>query len=407
MPLNIGNIYKLSLLIVCWALPITAHASLQLTEILPDPVGDDSAEWIEIFNNDNNEISTEGWAITVKTRTTKLPSHTILPHQYLVLTKSETGFTLTNTGADISLIDQTNTVVTQLTYAQAPAGQSYALINNSWMWTKKPTPGQENVVEAIETKSVSQAQSAITNPYPYFEVKDIYQLKSGAKATVSGVVVALPAEVGEHFAFVDGLQLNLTVGSWPALAWGDVIKVKGSASHTKTYGTRLNVRSPDDINVLKNETPPEPLVLNLADIDELYEGRLIKTSGLVANKGSNWFTIESDDKTLHVTLKNRELSWPKLSADNHIEITGLITLSDGELRLWPRVPQDIILNQPTSVEAVAETIDLSKKEPTDWRGYIVLIFLGLILLIGWLWEKGKLAKFYQKAIEFLRQKIKH
>ena len=203
------------------------------------------------------------------------------------------------------------------------------------------------------------------------------------------------------------MQLNLTVGSWPALAWGDVIKVKGSASHTKTYGTRLNVRSPDDINVLKNETPPEPLVLNLADIDELYEGRLIKTSGLVANKGSNWFTIESDDKTLHVTLKNRELSWPKLSADNHIEITGLITLSDGELRLWPRVPQDIILNQPTSVEAVAETIDLSKKEPTDWRGYIVLIFLGLILLIGWLWEKGKLAKFYQKAIEFLRQKIKH
>ena len=407
MPLNIGNIYKLSLLIVCWALPITAHASLQLTEILPDPVGDDSAEWIELFNNSDKEISTDDWAITVKTRTTKLPPHSVLPHQYLVLTKSETGFTLTNTGADISLIDQTNTVVTQLTYAQAPAGQSYALINNSWMWTKKPTPGQENVVEAIETKSVSQAQSAITNPYPYFEVKDIYQLKSGAKATVSGVVVALPAEVGEHFAFVDGLQLNLTVGSWPALAWGDVIKVKGSASHTKAYGTRLNVHSPDDINVLKSVTPPEPMALNLADIDELYEGRLIKTSGLVANKGSNWFTIESDDKTLHVTLKNRELSWPKLSADNHIEITGLITLSDGELRLWPRVPQDIILNQPTSVEAVAETIDLSKKEPTDWRGYIVLIFLGLILLIGWLWEKGKLAKFYQKAIEFLRQKIKH
>src|SRR3989344_4381195 len=153
MPLNIGNIYKLRLLIVCWALPITAHASLQLTEILPDPAGDDSAEWIEIFNNDNNEISTEGWAITVKTRTTKLPSHTILPHQYLVLKKSEASFTLTNTGADVSLIDSTNTIIDKVSYAKAPVGQSYALINNSWIWTKIPTPGQENIVEVIETKS--------------------------------------------------------------------------------------------------------------------------------------------------------------------------------------------------------------------------------------------------------------
>ncbi|MDZ4229598.1 MAG: lamin tail domain-containing protein, partial [Candidatus Veblenbacteria bacterium] len=121
------------------AVPLAAHASLQLSELLPDPAGDDNAEWVELVNNAEDDVSTAGWKLVINNRTTLLPARTIAAHQFMVFTKTETKFTLTNSGATVSLLDPASTATSQLSYGQAPTGQSYALNNGTWQWTNKPT----------------------------------------------------------------------------------------------------------------------------------------------------------------------------------------------------------------------------------------------------------------------------
>jgi Lamin Tail Domain len=146
----------ISIAIIGGLMPAMAQASLQLSELMPDPAGDDSAEWIEIHNDGNVASTTAGWTLLVKTRSTSLPDKTLAPGQYLVITKAEAGFTLTNSGAAVSLVDPAGVTNSQLTYGQAPTGQSYALLKNAWQWTKTPTPAAANVL-SIETTPNSPA----------------------------------------------------------------------------------------------------------------------------------------------------------------------------------------------------------------------------------------------------------
>jgi DNA/RNA endonuclease YhcR with UshA esterase domain len=196
------------------------------------------------------------------------------------------------------------------------------------------------------------------------------------------------------------LQLNLTAGSWPAITLGDIIRVQGSVSQTKTYGTRLNISSADDITVLDKSTIPEPLTLEIKELTSSNEGSLIRASGQITANGNNWFDLTADGNKLRINLKNQELNWPKLTKGRQLTITGLITLSQGDLRLWPRMPDDIIVSAP-SISTSQENIDLSQKHAADWRGYIIIGGLMAILGTSWWWQKKKLPSPWQLTQNWL------
>lgn len=385
------NIYRLSILIALWTIPLSAWATLQITEILPDPSGDDESEWIEILNAGEIDASSEGWKITVKGRTTALPIKIIAAGKYIIFTKAEAKFALTNTGADVSLIDPSGNTYSKVIYSKAPVGQSFILVNGSWQWTKTPTPTTANILST----TTNTPATLTTNLNTSTALAKVVDLKSGTKITVEGIVVAKPEELGIKTVFINGLQLNLTSGLWPKLERGDLIHINGSVSHTKTYGTRLNVSSADSIKILNKELIPEPEALKLKYITTKHEGLLIKVSGKISNKGNNWFDLEDEAGRLRITLRNQALGWPKLS-NEQVEVTGLITLNQNELRLWPRSPDDINVIKNLETNNSPEIIDLTEKDKTDWRGYAVLFLLGILLVAGWLWENGKLTKFAKK-----------
>lgn len=392
---------RLLIPLLIWAIPLLVQANLQLTEIMPDPEGDDSAEWVELYNSSDLPVSTEGYTLLVKTRSTKLPSYTIQPSDYLILTKNEAGFTLTNTGANISLTDSNGKTITSFNYNKAPTGQSFALINTNWQWTNQPTPGSANILALLSQSKTTQTN--IATQYDIVSLDKVTNLKSGDKITTEGIVVAEPGEISSSIAFLNGLQLNLIGGVTTTITRGQKLIISGSVSKTLAYGTRLTVRSTDDIKFLEILAEPLPTDLAIKEITHQHEGLLINTTGQIKQRGANWFTLENDSSQLRVNLRNSTYNWPKLSINENISITGLVTLNQGEVRLWPRQPGDISYNQAIINTDQTDTIDLSQKESSNWRDYALLIFIVIVITAGWVWQKRKLPSLWQILKDWLNK----
>lgn len=326
---SLSIIGKSLISITVWALPLSVYADLQITELLPNPAGDDAAEWIELYNSGDDEISTEGWKIIIKDRSSSLSTKIIPPKNYSTFSKTESKFTLTNTGATVSLISPAGSVESLVTYNKAAEGQSYVLIGKDWNWTQSPTPAQANILSTVNKNSPISKASEVNS---WVTIDQVASLKSGTKILTKGIVVAAPGELGESLVFLNGLQLNLTAGNWPELERGNFISVSGSVSHTKTYGNRLNVNAPENIQIINRSADLPATTLNLAEITNEHEGLLVATSGKVINRGNNWFDLKDNDHTIRITLRNRDLVWPKLT-DKNITITGLVTLNNNEIRL--------------------------------------------------------------------------
>lgn len=124
-----------------------------ISELLPDPVGSDSAfEWIELQNLTLDPINLSGWILDKKTQF-KIPAGTIIPpNGFLVFYRPQTKIVLANDGDSLDLYFPDGTLADSISYSKAPEGQSYArLSDGSWRWTTTPSPGAENIL-TLETE---------------------------------------------------------------------------------------------------------------------------------------------------------------------------------------------------------------------------------------------------------------
>ncbi len=265
------------------------------------------------------------------------------------------------------------------------------------------------------TKSTNSTRSKTSNKIisatanKFVSLTEVKTLKSGEKITVEGVVTAAPDEISSNIMFLagSGLQLNLTTTALLDIKRGQKIKVNGSVSQTKTYGTRLIVKSTEDIKILSEEDEPIPHKIDINYLTVEHEGWLVTATGQIIQRGSNWFVLENNDASLRINLKNKTHKWPKLATNERVNITGLVTLSQGELKLWPRLPDDIEIIKPQGNLATSNNIiDFSRPEPIDWRGYIILFLLAILLSGGWWWQKRKLPMPWQLLKDFIIKYIR-
>ncbi len=122
-----------------------------INEILASPEGpDEKEEWIEIFNQNNFEVNLSYWQITDtvgKITVYTFPSETKIAAQgFLVLSRPETEIALNNDGDKVMLFDPDAKVLDEVSYQNAPLGQSYSLTDSGWVWNNSLTPGSANVV---------------------------------------------------------------------------------------------------------------------------------------------------------------------------------------------------------------------------------------------------------------------
>jgi|GEM_PF-1113327 len=127
---------------------------LFLSELLPNPNGDDSGEFIEIFNSTNQSIDADRWRLENSNdqifTLDKNKINTIIPaNGYLILERSGTNFILNNQDGETVKLFEPNgkRAVSSVTYKDdATNDLSYAFDGNTWHWTTTVTKGAKNII---------------------------------------------------------------------------------------------------------------------------------------------------------------------------------------------------------------------------------------------------------------------
>lgn len=139
-------------------------SSLILSELLPNPVGEDVVgEWIEIYNPSDNRVVLSRFFLDKYS----IPSGTSIdPRSFLVLPRSQTETVLNNTGDTISLFFPGGLLINKTIYGQSMEGLSWALgSDGKWSWTTTPTPRAKNVI-TVPVIVTDQTDEPIINTIP-------------------------------------------------------------------------------------------------------------------------------------------------------------------------------------------------------------------------------------------------
>lgn len=148
-----------------------------ITEVLPnpaEPLTDADDEFIEIYNPNDKVFDLTDYGVQTSLTGTKIykfpPGTSLTPKSFNIFTSADYSFTLSNSGGHVRLIDNSGQVVNQSEpYSKAKEGESWALANDKWYWTMKPSAGAANVINQTggsagnsNTRSSSAVKSAST-----------------------------------------------------------------------------------------------------------------------------------------------------------------------------------------------------------------------------------------------------
>ncbi len=133
-----------------------------ITELLPNPTDtDDGSEFIELFNPNNEVIELSNYQFVVEGKTYAfLNGFAVDAGGYASFDNEDIKFTLVNTGGNVFISSIDNSFVSDsISYTDAKEGLSWALIGDSWQYSNRPTPGNENLPSFIEDVILIPAES--------------------------------------------------------------------------------------------------------------------------------------------------------------------------------------------------------------------------------------------------------
>ncbi len=132
------------------------YSNLLITEFLPNPYGKDEDEFIEIYNEGDEELDLNKIFLKIGNKSHRLFG-VIKPKEFKVFSKKELNFNIKNKGEEITILLGKEKELFSIKYTgKAPEGKSFARDEyGKWRWTI-PTPGKENIFsEEIEEKNLT------------------------------------------------------------------------------------------------------------------------------------------------------------------------------------------------------------------------------------------------------------
>lgn len=133
--------------------PPSILPQLRLNELLPNPVGDDSLEFIEVSNVSADTAFLAGWSIVdAAGKRFAFADGELAPESTRYLLYAESKLRLANTAGHLELIAPDGSVIDSVSYVSpVPEGKSYSRFDDGWRWASRPSPGQENEPDAVVT----------------------------------------------------------------------------------------------------------------------------------------------------------------------------------------------------------------------------------------------------------------
>jgi len=199
-------------------------AQIKFYEILPHPKDKDwngdgkqssDDEWIELVNFGGEPVNLAGWQIRdLSGKTYEIGSSEITLEGFLVLSKSQTGLSLNDSGEKLWLFDPEGRQMdlAEIGSSSTKYDYSWAKWGDGWWWTTVPTPGAVNQI-------IQPGKSVQTD-------LDRADESEGKNVSVSGEVREIERTcliVGDS---TNQLEVRLS-GDYPELKVGDQVTISG------------------------------------------------------------------------------------------------------------------------------------------------------------------------------------
>ncbi|MDD5291175.1 MAG: lamin tail domain-containing protein [Patescibacteria group bacterium] len=386
--------------------------SVIINEILPDPEGSDSEEWIELKNIGSNEVNLLGWQlddIEGGSQPYKISSDLWLePGDFYLLERNESGLALNNSNESVRLFNNLGDLIDEVGYEKSYSGESYSRDKNGkWFWTTALTPGEENIISVAGSKSNGSENvlgvkvgSSAAGEYVPVTLEKIKEAESGDLVKVEGTVAVLPGILGAQYFYIvgsPGVQVYNYNKDFPDLKIGDYIEVSGEVS-VSSGEKRIKTKQKDDMKIIENRQAPQPAELPVEKITEDWVGGLVSITGEVTDRKSS--TVYLDDGTDEIRVYIKEATGIKageIKEGETLAIAGIVSRTESGLRVMPRSPDDIIKKDAESqgeagqvLGEVAESDEwpiATRDKKLELFKYLLVLAGGIIIILGGLLVK--------------------
>ncbi len=381
---------------------LSQNAEVIISEILPNPEGDDSKEFIEIKNNSLASVNLFGWSLRVQDKKYIFPENTMIASGgVLVFYKAVTKISLVNTTGKVELLNKDKSVVDLVKYDKPLAGQSYSFVNNQWVWAN-PSPGTslnsgglvagEKIINTTKTSVAKSTGPLIT------KIADARGAVKGQYARLKGIVAVLPGVFGSQYFYLNngsaGIQIYQNKKDFPPLAVGDSVEIEGSVSEANGI-KRINIKNSQSVDILSISNRVTSTELNMDEIEDSVAGALVWVEGQITEIKSTFMYVDNGEAEIKVYFKQgAKIDKQKFKEGENIKVVGILEQVKGEWQIWPRSNDDLeSLGMPESLpgDGVAKTeVSVSEKyliATVSGVVGLVLAFLARtkgLMLVGWL-----------------------
>jgi len=322
-----------------------------INEILPNPVGDDKEEWLELVNNTKNDVDLSGWylcdsqcSLEAKAGGYRIKETNLTGGGYILFKKTETGINLNNDGDEVILFDPNHQWVDAVSYDMAiNEGQSLAREGDNWWLTDQITPGEKNVITGslAEEEKQSDEKQTIDNAAEYGEGENIAWFKEqndGSSWRMEGVVT-----VDYGLIENDGLWLEDETA-------GIMVKGKNLAGIKKgekiiVYGKIDSLKYQKIMRVEQVERNGYGMIETISVTDgnlgKEQQDCLVAFTGEVTQKSSGRsFTIR---ETKVIVRDGIVFDETMIKVGRQIQVKGIVILTADGYKIYPTESSDIIL----------------------------------------------------------------
>jgi DNA/RNA endonuclease YhcR with UshA esterase domain len=121
---------------------------VKITEIFPNPIGNEQQEFIELWNDDDESISLDGWKIADASKIKTLSGITLIPGEYYTLYRTATGIALNNSSETIYLYSSDGTLIDTYEYSSTIEDYSisFDIKKDAFLWSSTKTPSKQNLI---------------------------------------------------------------------------------------------------------------------------------------------------------------------------------------------------------------------------------------------------------------------
>ncbi len=280
---------------------------VSIVAFLPDPVGDDNAEWITLANDGPSEALLSGWSIDDKEGGSKpypLASLTVPAKGRVVIPRSDSKIILNNDSDEVRLLGPDGLARLTVPYTDPPEGRTYELLEGVWTWMPSADGVATGVVEeqATATDGASPVETATEEPVAPLDISDI-ETSDDELVEISGMVTIPPGVVGKRTFAVQAHDGTAGVfvraygrSAMPPLAAGDTVRIIGRAANGafSTLGQRVTRVAAGTVRFHERA---------IDEIEEKDGGVAVAVAGIVTHRGRTSLVVSDDAMRRELTVR--------------------------------------------------------------------------------------------------------